>query len=332
VLGQVQNTAGDKFEISFWLFDVFKAKEMVALKISATDATLRRAAHKISDVVYEKLTGKKGVFSTRIAYVTAEGVGRDQKYTLWLSDWDGENDQPILVSNEPIMSPVWSPDGKRIAYTSLEGDGTAKVYIQNWRTRDRKAIETPYTYPILGAPAWSAKGDKLAFTISRNGNTDIYTLDLRNEKMRKLTTHYAIDTEPAWLPDGKTIIFTSDRGGRPQLYKVSTSGGRAERITFEGRENARASVSPDGKMIALVHKNGNGDQIATMELASGALRVLTDGRFDDSPSFAPNGSMIIYSISPGRRGELAVVTVDGFKYQLSDPKDVREPAWSPFNN
>ncbi len=333
VIGQIEHTGTDNYNISFWLMDVFKAKQLVAYKLPATSKTLRVAAHKISDIVYEELTGVKGAFSTRIAYVTAEGDFKAKQYSLWIADSDGDNPQEILRSKEPIMSPSWSPDGKRIAYASLENGGAQKIFIQTWQTSEREQIKTPLT-GLYGAPSFSPNGDKIAFTITKNGNADIYTLDLKTQQMRKLTTHWAIDTEPVWTPDGKTVIFTSDRGGRPQLYKVPADGGKEQRLTFEGRENLKAVVSPDGKMIAMVHDSGSGKgyQIATMELAGGAIQILTEGRLDESPSFAPNGSMIIYATT-GRRGELAAVSVDGrIKQSLSYQEDVREPAWSPFNN
>jgi TolB protein len=333
IIGQIDNTGPDNYSISFWLQDVFKAKQMVAYKVPATAKTLRAAAHKISDIIYEQLTGVKGAFSTRIAYVTAEGDFREKQYSLWIADSDGENAQEILHSKEPIMSPSWAPDGKRIAYASLEQGGMQKIYIQNWQTTEREQLKTPLS-GLHGAPSWSPTGDKIAFTITKNGNADIYTLHLKTQKMRKLTTHWAIDTEPVWTPDGKSIIFTSDRGGRPQLYIVAANGGKPRRLTFDGRENLKAAVSPDGKMIAMVHDGGDGRgyQIATMELSTGAMQILTDGRLDESPSFAPNGSMIIYATT-GRRGELAAVSVDGkIKQSLSYQEDVREPAWSPFNN
>lgn len=335
VIGQVSHLGADKYEVSFWLLDVFKAKQLAAFKIPGNSATLRTIAHKISDIVYEQLTGVKGAFSSRLAYITADGVGRDRKYVLWVADSDGYNAQEILRSPEPIMSPRWSPDGKRIAYASLEGDGRQKVVIQNWTSKQRQTVKTPLS-GLHGAPAWSPDGQKLAFTITKNGNAEIYTLHLKSEKMRKLTRHSAIDTEPVWMADGKSVIFTSDRGGRPQLYKVSANGGRVQRLTFEGQENARASVSPDGKLIAMVHKTGGKYQIATMELATGTLQVLTDGRLDESPSFAPNGSMIIYATTSGRQGALASVSVDGaIKLNLTSEdtrEDVREPAWSPLIN
>lgn len=332
IIGEVEHLGGGQFNISFWLLDVFKAKQLVAYRVPGTQASLRVVAHKISDIIYEQLTGVKGAFSTRIAYVTAEGVGKDRQYSLWIADSDGANAQVILKSPEPIMSPSWSPDGKKLAYASLEQNGRQMVFIQSWASGDKKQLKTPLS-GLHGAPAWSPNGEKIAFAITKNGNSDIYTLHLQSQQMRKLTTHWAIDTEPVWMPDGKAIIFTSDRGGRPQLYKISANGGRAQRITFEGKENLKAAVSPDGKMIAMVHGNGGGYQIATMELDTGAMQILTDGRLDESPSFAPNGSMIIYATTSGKRGELAAVSVDGkIKQSLSYQEDVREPAWSPFNN
>lgn len=332
IIGEVQHLGGNQFNVSFWLFDVFKAKQLVAFRVPGTQSSLRVVAHKISDIIYEQLTGVKGAFSTRIAYVTAEGAGAERRYSLWIADSDGANAQVILKSPEPIMSPAWSPDGKKLAYASLEQNGRQMVFIQNWASGEKKQLKTLLS-GLHGAPAWSPDGEKIAFAITKNGNCDIYTLHLQSQQMRKLTTHWAIDTEPVWMPDGKTIIFTSDRGGRPQLYKVSADGGRAQRLTFEGKENLKAAVSPDGKMIAMVHGNGNGYQIATMELDTGAMQILTDGRLDESPSFAPNGSMIIYATTSGRRGELAAVSVDGkIKQSLSYQEDVREPAWSPFNN
>ena len=219
VIGQVEHTGTDNYTISFWLMDVYKAQQMVAYKIPTNTKTLRAAAHKISDIVYEQLTGVKGAFSTRIAYVTAEGNFKDKRYSLWIADSDGENAQQILRSKEPIMSPSWSPDGKRIAYASLEQGGEQKIYIQNWQTTEREQVKTPLS-GLHGAPSWSPDGASIVFAITKNGNADIYTLNLKTQKMRKLTTNWAIDTEPVWTPDGKTIIFTSDRGGLNQLDQL----------------------------------------------------------------------------------------------------------------
>lgn len=330
VVGKVRFTGANRYTVSFWLMDVFKEKQIVAYNVQGNQITLRKTAHKISDIIYEQLTGTPGAFSTQIAYVTAEGVSREREYTLWISDSDGANQWRLLRSSQPLMSPSWSPDGTKIAYASLEKDGKQKVVVQEWRTgkRDVLSINKPGLY---GAPSWSPNGDKLALVVTYRGNADVYVLDLKTRKLRRITRHLAIDTEPVWRPDGRTIVFTSDRGGRPQLYKISSTGKNVKRLTFEGQENARAAMSPDGKLMAMVHKTGGRYQIATMDWATGDIQVLTDGRLNESPSFAPNGSMIIYATT-SRQGELATVSVDGrIRQRLRYIEDVREPAWSPFN-
>jgi len=341
VIGSIKHVSGDKFAISFWLFDVYKSKQLAAFNISGTGANFRAAAHKISDIIYEKLTGEPGAFSTRIAYITASPNKKnklEKSYSLWMADADGHNPQVLLKSKEPIYSPAWSPDGQKIAYVSHERAKQARIVIQEWSSGARKVS----TVPLKGrqsSPAWSPDGKKLAFTNHKDGNAEIYVLDLSSKKVRQITRHWAIETEGVWTPDGKSIIFTSDRGGRPQLYKSSATGGRVARLTFEGTENARAAVSPDGKMVAMVTAIRNESnkrleyKIAVMELATGYLNVLTDGTLDESPSFAPNGSMIIYATTTRRgRGELAAVSVDGsVRQSLAYEDEVREPAWSPLN-
>lgn len=332
VIGNVRYLGTDKYEVNFWLYDVFKAKQLPSFRLPGTDSTLRATAHKISDVIYQQLLGVPGAFSTRIAYVTAKRKGGKPYYSLWMADADGANSQSLLNSRQPIMSPAWSPDGKRIAYASLEQGGRQRIFIQNWATGKRNELKVPLP-GLIGAPAWSPDGKKLAFTITYNGNADIYVLDLGSNDTRQLTNHWAIDTEAAWMPDGKSIIFTSDRGGRPQLYKMSSSGGAVTRLTFDGQENARASISPDGKLVAMVHRVDGNYKIAVMELATGDITVLTpDGVLDESPSFAPNGSMIIYATTKGNRATLAFVSADGrIRQKVTYQDDVREPAWSPIN-
>jgi TolB protein len=330
VVGTLQYMGANRYKIRFRLFDVFKGKQLEGFSLSASGDNLRRAAHQVSDIIYEKLTGERGAFTTSVAYVTATGTGRAQRYSLWVADADGYDPQSMMNSREPILSPEWSPDGTRIAYASLEERGHQVVFVQDVASGRRKKVSS--FKGLNGAPAWSPDGKSLAVTLSKDGNPEIYVIDLISKKHRRLTNHWAIDTEPTWTPDGKTIIFTSDRGGRPQLYRVSSRGGQAERLTFEGQYNAKASVSQDGKKVTMVHRTNDDYQIAVMDLESGNLQVLTDGTLDESPSFAPNGSMIIYATSEGARGILKAVSVDGRIHQrLTVPEgDVREPVWSPF--
>ena len=333
VIGKVRFLGADRYEVSYWLYDVFKAKQLPTHRVTGKSSALRATAHKISDLIYETLLGEPGAFSTSIAYVTARMKDGKPYYSLWIADADGYNESAILHSREPIMSPAWSPDGKNIAYASLESGGRQILVVQNWFNERREVVYIPRR-GLYGAPSWSPDGKKLAFTITYNGNAEIYVIDLTGKNLRQLTHHWAIDTEAVWTPDGDSIIFTSDRGGRPQLYQMPVANGRVKRITFEGRENARASISPDGRYVAMAHKN-NGDHIAIMELETGHLQVLpTEGKFAESPSFAPNGSMIIYATTIGDKAQLAAVSVDGrITQRLSSGKDdVRDPAWSPLNN
>ena len=345
VIGSIKAQAKGNYAVSFWLFDVYKAEQIAAFNVSGTEKHFRALAHKISDIIYEKLTGQPGAFSTRIAYITGKsptGNGRNKEYSLWIADADGFNPQRLLKSKEPILSTSWSPDGRKIAYVSLERDKQSRVVIQEWQTGGRNVITVPIKNARQSSPAWSPDGKKLAFANHKNGNTDIYVIDLSSKKVRRLTRQLSIETEPVWTPDGKSIIFNSDRSGRPQLYKMPASGGRTTRLTFEGVENAKPAISADGKKLAMVHAIRNDDgvleyKIAVMEVETGHLNVLTDGRLDESPSFAPNGSMVIYATTARwhgqERGFLAAVAVDGsVKQNLATEDEVWEPAWSPFNN
>ena len=333
VVGRLQPQGGDQFVIQFQLFDIHRAKQLSGYSIPSSRAKLRQTAHQISDIIYEKLTGIKGAFTTRITYVMVDSVGKERSYRLAVADSDGFNEQIILSSKESLMSPSWSPDGKRLAYVSFEA-GHSQIFMQRLADGSREII-ADYS-GLNSAPSWSPDGRQLALTLSKDGNAEIYILTLATKKLVRVTRSHAIDTEATWSPDGKSLVFTSDRSGKPQLYRVAIARGqtkgRAKRLTFEGSYNARAAFSPDGKQIAMIHLDMGGYRIAIMELESGNLQVLTDTTLDESPSFAANGSMIIYATDIGRRGVLSAVSADGRAHQrlqLNDG-DVREPAWSPY--
>lgn len=327
VIGQAV-PAGGEYNVQFQLFDVSDGSQLLGYRMTSSAGDLRRTAHHISDLIFEKLIGKKGVFSGRIAYITSSGQGPSRTHRLQVADADGFSPQTIATSTEPLMSPSWSPDGRRVAYVSFERKSAA-IFIQTLATGQRvKVAEFP---GINGAPAWSPDGSRLALTLSKDGSPDIYVLNLNSSGLLRLTRNSAIDTEPTWSPDGSTIVFTSDRGGKPQLYRVSSNGGGEKRLTFSGSYNARASFSPDGRNIAMVHGNGNDYRIAVMDVASGSINVLTSGPTDESPSFAPNGDMVLYASQRGSGGYLAAVSVDGKMQQklVFDSNAVREPAWAP---
>ena len=330
VIGRLEPAGPDRYRVQFQLFDVFRGRQLAGYSIPATSKQLRRVAHYIADIIYETLTGVPGAFQTRIAYVTATGARETRRYALQVADSDGWDPRTIVSSREPLMSPAWSPDGKRIAYVSFEGRKAA-VYVQELATGKRRRVSA--AQGINGAPAWSPDSRRLALTLSRDGNPEIYILNLADGALRRLTRHPAIDTEAAWSPDGRSIVFTSDRGGSPQIYRMPASGGQARRVTFEGSYNASADFSPDGKRLALVHRGVQGGyQVAVLELETGMLQVLSDGRLDESPSFSPNGRMVLYATEAGHRGVLAAVSVDGRvgqRLRLQEG-DVREPAWSPY--
>jgi TolB protein len=331
VIGSIRLTAPGKYQVQFRLYDVFKETQLAGFRYNITSDLLRSVAHQISDIIYEKITGEPGAFSTRIAYVTREEPSRTQPvYKLQVADSDGYNAQTVVRSAEPLMSPAWSPDGNRLAYVSLE-DKRSKVYVQNLTDGHRELLAE--FSGINSAPAWSPDGTRLALTLSRDGNAEIYVMLLNSRALKRLTFDPAIDTEPSWSPDGRGIIFTSDRAGSPQLYRMDASGGSAERLTFDGDYNARASYAADGKSITFVSRSQGGFHIAVMRLDNKTTQILTDTSLDESPSFAPNGRMIIYATEVRGRGVLASVSADGRVRQLFkfEEGDVREPAWSPYN-
>jgi TolB protein len=294
-------------------------------------SALRNAAHRVSDVVYEKILGIRGAFATRIAYVAVDGQPPAQTYQLIIADADGENQRLILQSRLPLMSPAWSPDGQWLAYVSFESKRSA-VYVQLVRSGERRQVSA--RAGINGAPAWSPDGRKLALTLGgSNGNPDIYVLDLASQNLTRITDDPAIDTEPTWAPDGRSLYFTSDRAGGPQVYKIGVQpGDKPKRITFGGNYNARPRVSADGSLLAMVTLDNGSYRIAVQDLASGTVRVLSHGRLDESPSFAPNGVTLMYAERQGNQGALDTVSVDGLTglRLKADQGEVREPAWGPF--
>jgi TolB protein len=325
VIGKIAPVSEGRVEVRFRLFDVAKQGQLASYSYVVAPAQLRATAHRIADVIYERLSGDKGVFSTKITYVVKRGL----RYELQVADADGYNAQSVLASNEPIMSPAWSPDGSRLAYVSFDqkkpivvvqnlAQGTTRV-VANFRGNN-------------SAPAWSPDSRNLAVALSKDGLTQVYRIPANGGDPERLTESSGIDTQPAFSPDGQWIAFTSDRGGSPQVYRMPASGGTPQRLTFEGSYNVGPRYSPDGKSIAFVQRDGGRYRIAALELATGQITVLTDGTLDDSPTYAPNGKMILYEAQVGGRGQLAAVSGDGRVRQrlTSAAGDVQDPAWGPM--
>ncbi len=335
LVGQIsQTSASDPYVVQYELMDVYRQERILNKRLRGTRGQLRDIAHQISDDVYEKLTGIRGAFSTRILFVSAKSLGKGKfNYQLKLADSDGARPRTLLESAEPIMSPTWSPTGREIAYVSFESSRPA-IYRHEVATGRREKLTD---FPgINGAPAWSPNGRYMAMVLSKDGSPDIYVMDLGTRALTKVAGHYAIDTEPAWMPDGKTILFTSDRGGRPQVYKADIKDGKVERLTFTGSYNARARFLPERNALVLVHRadNGRAFHIAIQSLETGAMQILSRTELDESPTVAPNGAMLMYATQYQDRGILAAVSVDGsVRFRLpSSNSDVRDPAWSPYLN
>ena len=331
VIGRVEQTGDNAYSVQFQLFDPFRGTQLVGYRMPASRGTIRRVAHRAADMIYEKLTGIKGVFATRVTYVTAEQQGDGRLFKLIVADQDGENEYTILESRDPIMSPAWSPDSRQVAYVSFEGSRSS-IWVQSLRTGNR--IRVSSEPGVNGAPSFSPDGKQLVITLGgADGNLDIYVMDVATKQKRRLTTHRAIDTEGTWSPDGRYIYFNSDRAGGPQVYRVPVSGGTPERITFEGSYNARPRLSPDGKKLAVVHNDRGNYRIAVYDLQrDNQMVVVSAGRQDESPSFAPNSDTLIYATRQARDGVLETVTADGLIRQRLESRggDVREPVWSPF--
>jgi len=331
LVGRATAGAAGASVVEFELLNVLNGQRLLSERLTVPAATARNGAHRISDRVHEKILGIPGAFATRIAYVSVDGAPPSQRYQLIVADADGEGARVILESRQPLMSPAWSPDGEWLAYVSFEARSSA-IYVQRLRTGERRRVSA--RRGINGAPAWSPDGNRLALTLSGSGgNLDVYVLELASQALTRLTDDPGIDTEPVWAPDGSAIYFTSDRSGGPQVYRVApTAGDRPKRLTFTGGYNARPRLSPDGTQLAYVTLDGGGYKVAIQDVATGASRVLSKGRFDESPSFAPNGATLIYAGRDRGQGALATVSADGLITQRlkSDRGEVREPAWGPF--
>jgi len=325
VVGSVQRLADGRFDVRYRLLDVNKQTQLSGFALIDSADHTRLTAHKIADDIYEKLTGVPGDFATRLSYVTQAG----REYRLQVADSDGENVHDALRSNEPIISPAWSPDGTKVAYVSFENRKPV-VYVQNLVTRERTVVAN--YKGNNSAPAWSPDGSRLAVALTLSGSTQIYLVSASGGDLHRLTNSSGIDTEPRFSPDGQSIYFTSDRSGGPQIYKMSVAGGSAQRLTFKSDYNISPRISPDGKTLAFISRRDGQYQLYVLDLATSQELPLSDSSSDDTPSFSPNGRYIMYATKSGGRGTLAVVSIDGsVKHQLTTQLgDIREPTWGPF--
>jgi len=331
LVGRLAPVAGGRYDLRYELVSVASGERLLGTSVPVDARALKRASHRVSDAVYEKILGVRGAFATRIAYVSVDGPVTKRNFRLIVSDADGANEHVVFASPDPIMSPAWSPDGRSLAYVSFHS-GLAAIYVQTLSTGSQ--VQVSARSGINGAPSFSPDGRQLALALSRrDGNVDVYVLTLATQELQRLTEDPAIDTEPAWAPDGRSIYFTSDRAGAPQVYSVGLeSGARARRVTFEGGYNARPRVSPDGRTLAVVTLDRGAYRIGAVDTQRGALQILSGGQLDESPSIAPNGADILYTSRVGGRDTLAIVSSDGRVQQkiAASSGELREPAWSPF--
>lgn len=329
VVGNVKPAANNALEVHYQLYDVQKQQYLLNEVLTVPASRVRQAAHMISDAIYQALTGIPGDFSGRIAYVLRNPATPNQRYTLQIADTDGEQPKTVLSSRDPILSPAWTPDAKKIAYVSFETKRPA-IYLQDLATGQREVLAS--FKGLNGAPSFSPDGKSMLFTASMNGNPEVYQMDLTTRQLQRMTKDNAIDTEARYAPDGKSFIFTSDRGGSPQIYRYSFDDSSVKRLTFRGAFNARGTLSADGKNIALVHRpSGSNYKVAIMNISTGIVNILTPTSLDESPSFSPNGQMVVYATYEGSRGLLSIMSTDGrFRMNLpSEQGEVREPAWAP---